>query len=37
MLATVITRFFEESTIDDAKGQMATNLFGVLYVTWAVR
>ena len=28
--------FFEESTIDDAKGQMATNLFGVLYVTWAV-
>ena len=28
--------FFEESTIDDAKRQMATNLFGVLYVTWAV-
>lgn len=28
--------FFEELTIDDAKGQIATNLFGVLYVTWAV-
>jgi NAD(P)-dependent dehydrogenase (short-subunit alcohol dehydrogenase family) len=28
--------FFEESTIDDAKDQFATNLFGVLYVTWAI-
>ena len=28
--------FFEESTSEDAKGQIATNLCGVLYVTWAV-
>jgi NAD(P)-dependent dehydrogenase (short-subunit alcohol dehydrogenase family) len=28
--------FFEESTIDDAKDQLATNLLGVLYVTWAI-
>ena len=27
--------FFEESTIDDARDQIATNLFGVLHVTWA--
>lgn len=28
--------FFEESTIDNAKDQIATNLLGVLNVTWAV-
>jgi NAD(P)-dependent dehydrogenase (short-subunit alcohol dehydrogenase family) len=28
--------FFEESTLDDARDQIATNLFGVLHVTWAV-
>jgi NAD(P)-dependent dehydrogenase (short-subunit alcohol dehydrogenase family) len=28
--------FFEESTIDDAQDQFATNLFGVLDVTWAI-
>lgn len=27
--------FFEESTVDDARNQVATNLFGVLNVTWA--
>jgi NAD(P)-dependent dehydrogenase (short-subunit alcohol dehydrogenase family) len=27
--------FFEESTVDDAQDQVATNLFGVLNVTWA--
>jgi NAD(P)-dependent dehydrogenase (short-subunit alcohol dehydrogenase family) len=28
--------FFEESSIDDARDQIATNLLGVLLVTWAV-
>ena len=28
--------FFEESTAEDAKGQIATNVLGVLHVTWAV-
>jgi NAD(P)-dependent dehydrogenase (short-subunit alcohol dehydrogenase family) len=27
--------FFEESTIEDARGQFETNFFGVLNVTWA--
>ena len=27
--------FFEESSFEDAKDQIATNLFGVLHVTWA--
>jgi len=28
--------FFEESTVEDARDQIATNLFGVLHVCWAV-